>query len=160
MRSLEVRFWAKVTKTRGCWLWTGRKCPRGYGRIFTVRVKGTSHTAIASRVAWELANGPIPPGSWVLHKCDNPSCVRASHLFLGNAAVNTQDMRAKGRGFDIPPRYGAKHHNTKFTPVQIREIRRRYATGKENQYELADAYGVCQATIGGILRGRVWSHVA
>lgn len=71
----------------------GAKDPKGYGRI-QVRPNGTM---LVHRLAWVLANGPIPPGFCVLHKCDNPPCVRLEHLFLGTLLDNNADMMAKGR---------------------------------------------------------------
>ena len=75
--------------------------PLGYGRIwFNGKSTGTH------RVAWELANGPIPDGLHVLHHCDNPPCCETEpsdaypegHLFLGTEADNQADKAAKGRG--------------------------------------------------------------
>jgi hypothetical protein len=48
-------------------------------------------------VSWLIHYGVIPPGQHVLHRCDNPPCVRPDHLFLGNQGVNNRDMVAKGR---------------------------------------------------------------
>lgn len=73
-----------------CWIWTGARMRYGYFQ-YGKKLIG------AHRVAWELRNGPIPDGLYVLHRCDNPPCVRPDHLFLGTAADNTADMVAKGR---------------------------------------------------------------
>lgn len=92
---LAVRFWRRVNKTEGCWLWTGARQNRGgragggYGLI-----DGKNH---AHRVSWELTHGPIPPGMCVLHKCDVKHCVNPEHLFLGSPAQNTRDMLIKRR---------------------------------------------------------------
>jgi HNH endonuclease len=51
----------------------------------------------AHRVAWELANGPIPGRLFVLRRCDNRLCVNPEHLFLGTQSDNMRDMAAKGR---------------------------------------------------------------
>lgn len=94
-RSLAERFWAKVNKTDGCWLWTGCKDPKGYGYIGTGGRRGP--TKSAHRVSYELEHGEVPEGLHVLHDCDTPSCVRPSHLFAGTPLDNTRDMMRKGR---------------------------------------------------------------
>src|SRR5258707_545503 len=89
----EDRFWRHVQKSDNCWEWTN-SLARGYGAFYD----GTRQV-VASRFSWELHNGPITDGLWVLHRCDNRKCVRPDHLFLGTAEDNTQDSIAKGRYF-------------------------------------------------------------
>lgn len=89
--SLE-RFWAKVTKTEGCWEWTGARTSRGYGNVW----QGNRST-LAHRVSWTVHFGSIPEGKHVLHHCDNPPCVKPEHLFLGDHYANMRDCRQKGR---------------------------------------------------------------
>ena len=72
-------FWARVDKSArpdGCWLWTGR-AQRGYGVWRTTRGRGRRTVHRAHHFAWELVNGPVPDGLWVLHHCDNPPCIKA-----------------------------------------------------------------------------------
>ena len=92
-RALRERFWAKVQKGAGCWLWTGCKGYDGYGHFRL----GTRSATRAHRVSWELHYGPIPEGLLVCHRCDNPTCVRPDHLVLGTSADNERDKARKGK---------------------------------------------------------------
>jgi hypothetical protein len=95
-KSLRERFEAKVGKPdkNGCWPWTGAIIKKlGYGEINSC----TGITLYARRVAWELTNGEIPDGLYVLHRCDNKWCVNPAHLFLGTAGDNARDMVKKNR---------------------------------------------------------------
>jgi len=71
-----------------CWEWEGSRFPSGYGRLKRMR---------AHRAVWEAVYGPIPAGLCVLHRCDNPPCVRPDHLRLGTQADNMRDRASKGR---------------------------------------------------------------
>ena len=93
-RGPEDRFWAQVEK-RGpdeCWLWVGATL-KGYGRG-----NWNGEHYYAHRKSWELANGPIPDGLYILHACDNPPCVNPAHLRPGTQAENVRDMVERGRG--------------------------------------------------------------
>lgn len=96
-RPLPDRFWPKVdlrAGMSGCWPWRGALDSDGYGAL-----KDRGRSAKAHRVAWEIANGPIPRGEFVLHRCDNRPCVNPAHLFIGDAGANARDMVSKGRNY-------------------------------------------------------------
>jgi hypothetical protein len=92
---LLERFWSKVNKSDGCWTWTGSKTTAGYGLIWNG--KDTSAPVYVHRLSWELHFGEIPDGLSVCHRCDNPTCVRPDHLFLGTDKDNSDDKITKGR---------------------------------------------------------------
>jgi hypothetical protein len=105
-----ARFWSRVDRENGpvyptvgtaCWVWTAQRDKQGYGRI---KVGGRRWTA--THISWRLSYGQVPKGKMVdgdrksvlvCHKCDNPSCVRPDHLFLGTNQENQVDCVRKGR---------------------------------------------------------------
>ncbi len=108
LKALPFRFWANVDRSSGdCWLWTAglSEGDRGYGLIGSP--VGTDH---AHRVSWVMENGPIPVGMHVLHTCDNPSCVRPDHLWLGTNDDNIIDRIRKGRKTGRRPGQVHKDH--------------------------------------------------
>lgn len=74
---LVDRFWKYVDKGGDCWLWTGG-VSSGYGRV---KEDAPSRVQLyAHRVSYEMANGPIPEGMVVDHRCHVPLCVNPAHL--------------------------------------------------------------------------------
>lgn len=74
VRDVAERFWSKVHKAEGCWIFTGA-LSKGYG-VFRIGCKNVP----AHRLSWELSLGLIPKGLQIDHLCRNPSCVNPAHL--------------------------------------------------------------------------------
>ncbi len=100
------RFWSKVDK-RGpvpehaqhlgeCWIWTAHRDKDGYG-TFTVVRDGKRYCRRAHRFSLELSGVVFLEGQQGLHRCDNPSCVRLDHLFVGSNLENRRDCVQKQR---------------------------------------------------------------
>lgn len=158
-KTAEERFWEKVDKTEDeeCWNWIANKDLRGYGKIRLNR-SGVHYNEFAHRFSFVIhSKNPIPCGLWVLHRCDNPSCVNPSHLFLGTPKDNTQDMFKKGRNGYTGLR-GTVHHKAKFSETDIADIRLRLAK-KESCRSIAISYGVSRPCIQDIKSGDTWKHV-
>ncbi len=147
-RPVAERFWSKVKKTAGCWLWSGSLCSNGYGQFFF-----DARLRPAHQIAWQLAFGPIPAGLWVLHHCDVRNCVNPSHLFLGDREANTRDMLAKGRSVR-----GERNGHAKLCEADILEIRILWARGSTQQ-SIADLFEISQTLVSDIVHGRRWGHV-
>ena len=142
-------FWRKVHRGDECWEWIGSRDRKGYG---LVSVNG--RTERAHRFSWILANGSVPDGLHVLHKCDNSACVKPGHLFLGTNLDNVIDREEKGRGNQ--PR-GERNANSRLTASDVVAIRSLRAT--LTQVQIAARFGTTQGTVGKILRGEAWRHV-
>lgn len=149
-RPVADRLWARVDRTdSGCWLWTGGRSTARNGFQYGVMKVGGKPVR-AHRVAWEVANGPIPAGAFVCHHCDTPLCVNPAHLFLGTHDDNMEDMARKGRGRSA---MGMRHWKAKLTDDDVAEIRRRFTGRRGEQTQLAHAFGISTAHVHRILVG-------
>lgn len=158
------RFWAKVNKkgplphkraikvhpeisgTR-CWEWLGHcRTQMGHGGF---PINGVVY--LAHRVAYAIINEgwPLFSKKNVLHKCDNPKCVRPLHLFLGSQLQNVLDMVIKRR-------HGTVTHpervNRKIPVEHIPVLCRQYSDEGYSCSELGAMYGVTRNQIWHILK--------
>lgn len=156
--AVAPRFWLKVDKQGGdgCWLWTGAKHRKGYGRI---SVGGKSDGQISThRLSWILRFGPIKGRLLVCHRCDNPPCVNPDHLFLGTVSDNAKDAQGKGRldaqlakaRAACPPNPGAK-----LTEEQVGEMRALRGQGWTLR-SIGEMFGVSDGHVSNVVRGKHW----
>lgn len=146
-KTLKQRFMEKVVKGQdedSCWLWQGAVDGSGYG---VIKANGTQQQA--HRVAYQyMVNGgkPIPPGMFICHRCDEPSCVNPKHLWLGTHQDNMADRNNKGR------------QASKLNPAQVKLIRRLHKQGHTCK-AIAERMGVTPAPIEAVMQGKAWQHV-
>lgn len=111
---LGERFWSKVQKTDGCWLWTAGT-EDGYGRY------GLNQTSVlAHRLAYMELVGPVPAGLQLDHLCRVRACVNPAHLEpvtlrenvrrgMGPAGVNAAKTHCpNGHPYDYTERGGRR----------------------------------------------------
>jgi hypothetical protein len=117
--------------------------PHNYGRVGDKK---------AHRLAWEQANGPIPDGMCVCHRCNHKPCVNPDHLYLATSRQNTIDAYRDGL---ITPAVGERHSQSKLTEAEVLEVRASTLSGRQ----LAHRYGVDPMTISYIRRRITWRHI-
>lgn len=151
---LRLRAISRIDKSKGlgpngtCHVWKRCKRSSSYGTWYVLTP--TLKEYKAHRVVWILKHGPIPDALFVLHKCDNPSCVRLSHLYLGTNA----DRAVRERGYNA---LGEDHKNHVLTVTDVKAIR---ATTGVTLKVLATKYRVSTTTISRIIHKQMWQHVA
>lgn len=153
MTSSERRFWAKVIALRpgDCWIWKGATAGlegKEYGNFWLGQ---QDRPYIRAHIfSWQLANGPVPPGLWVLHRCDVRLCVNPRHLFLGTVIDNNRDTMLKDR-----VQFGRRHWNAKLQEDDIALITER-RRGGEPLAAIAADYGIAVSNVSGIAKGTRW----
>ena len=156
----QERFWQHVDRAGpliseelgNCWVWIASVDTKGYGRL-QIGTFAKQKIALAHRLAWELSEG-VRPARHVLHHCDNPRCVRRSHLYEGGHKENAADRVRRGRHLA-----GSRSPSAKLTDEQIREIRGLDWT-RMSQVKVAKLYGVSHVAIWKIVNGKSYQDVS
>ena len=154
----EKRFWDKVDKSGDCWDWRGAVTDRGYGHFWDGNKKVRSH-----RFVYTLLMGFIPDGMYVCHHCDNPGCVKPSHLFLGTQRDNIQDSIAKGRfkfvfGTYVLDTKGENNGNSRLCENDVHEIRRLCSLGVKRTL-VAKMWRISRRHVKSIVLRTRWKHI-
>ena len=149
---LKKLFENNVIKTSYCWIWSGCKEKDGYG-VCSPYINGKKKQFRSHRLSWILNVGRIPRNKWVLHRCDNRSCVNPKHLFLGNVRDNTKDMVEKNRQAK-----GSKCHLSRINEKDVIMIRALSGIGISNK-EIAKRTTITPGNIYWIVKKFTWKHV-
>lgn len=126
-----------------CWPWLSGDNGSGYGHFQRNGKKYYAH-----REAYEIVNGPILDGLYVLHKCDNRPCCNPQHLFLGTHLENIADMVSKGRQAK-----GERSGLAKFSDEIVAMVIAAYKPGEVTQQEVADKFGMNRRHVATLYRG-------
>jgi len=148
LSTLEEKFFRKVIKNNGCWGWKGVLYSTGYAYLSERGVRIGAH-----RLSYQIYKGEIPKDLFVLHSCDNPSCVNPEHLRVGTSKENMRDKVQRNR-CNNPT--GEKHGNAKLTWIKVKEIRRLYISGKYSKQGLGRIFNVSEACIRSIINRLTW----
>lgn len=142
------RFHEKWTlnKETGCWEWNASLNANGYGQM---KRPGERTNYLAHRLSYEIHYGQIPEDKMVCHTCDNPKCVKPSHLFIGTALDNNRDAASKER---------STMHNARLNPEKVEAILLMSEQGI-SQSKIGRSFGVNQQAIFKIVHGLRWKHV-
>ena len=152
---LAKRFLNSFKKEKGqgpngdCWNWTGKKDPKGYGRLTR-----NSKPQSAHRYSYEYYKEKPPKGICVCHHCDNPACVNPKHLFLGTSQDNTADRHAKGRDSR-----GENVYCAKLTDEIVRKCRTDYNNQLYTIGKLEYRYGVSHTGMANAIHGKTFAHI-
>lgn len=120
---------------------------------------GVVRTGHAHRWFYQHATGiRLPSHLHVRHACDIRPCINLEHLSHGTPQDNIDDMVKRNRN-----KHEDSHHWSKINSTLARAIVTAYQAGRDDhpgtrltQYQIADLFGVNQATVSRIWRGRTW----
>jgi|SRR5580765_886176 len=104
----EQRFWSKVARVVGVderehWHWMRSESTRGpaggiaHPHVPMLTESGTKRTTTVQRVVWEMFNGPIEEGMFVVRTCDDPICIHPDHLALATRSNAMATWREPAR---------------------------------------------------------------
>lgn len=132
----------------GCWIWNGYKMKSGHGQY-----SFNGDNVYTHRFAYLIANPEFDQTLHICHKCDNPSCVNPSHMFLGTQSDNSKDMVSKKR-YAVGQAVGGH-----LSDEDVIEIRRMYKTGLYTQKTIGKKFNTHPGQISKIITGRRWGHL-
>ncbi len=133
----------------GCLNWPQTERRAGQYGMFRAE-SGAIHDA--HRFAYFYYHGEMPAGMFILHACDNRSCVSREHLRIGTRRENIAEASERGR---LVQRQAHEHQCAVYSEEQMLEVVERIKRG-ETQGEISAATGVPTTTVKQVRRGKCW----
>jgi hypothetical protein len=153
-----------IIDTDSCVPWPYAVNSSGYPQIVIGGRQVGAHT-----VACAHLNGPRPDGMQAAHSCHNQWCVNPRHLRWATPAENGADRRSRDETATPPTRFHCASvgrssdertlpANGRLNAAQIADLCAVYFAGGVTQQQLADEYGISQATVSRYLHGYTYSR--
>jgi len=124
----------------------------GHLRLRLTDLWGEAHNIFAHRLVAFTYHGFPPPGKpYACHIDGNPANNCPANIYWGSPQDNANDRMRHGTSAK-----GMHHGSSKLTEAQVREVKRIAASTARSQSCIGRQFGVGQATIGSILKGKTW----
>lgn len=139
-----------------CYIWPKYCDTIGYGKFWDCDKRKMVY---AHRFCYEFFCETINDSEkFVMHRCDNPSCINLTHLKLGNPKENSLDKAKKKRTKGFPTLKGEKHTQAKFSDKEILEMRKLYDSGISINY-IRDKFEISLSHLKRIINKKVRINV-
>lgn len=149
----RVRFYQKIILGKFCW---GFQNVRKNG--YCIFSAGPKIQIYAHRVSLVLSTNRCPKDLYACHKCNNPGCVRPSHLYWGTQQQNMHDMIEAGRDAGLQMR-GERQSRAKLRNNQVIDIYNSLANMEHTIRCLSEQYGVGYAVVLDIRRQKSYAEI-
>jgi hypothetical protein len=146
-RNTKKKFWSLI-EVKGpdeCWPWKGKLNRDGYAQWYWKgQLRMVHHVAFQIHNHCFFPRGTRKTGSGgivIRHNCDNPPCCNPHHLLKGTQLDNVRDKFERGR-------------NCKWWKVSeemVKQIKKKFSSGKWTKKEIGDEYGIHPSWVGRIL---------
>lgn len=142
----------KTIEVGACLMWRGSINKRGYGWIRDTQWGKKFSITMPHQLSYILAKGDYDRELEICHRCNNPTCVRAEHLYAGTHKDNMRDFANTGRN------KGSLNRKAVLTEEEVLQIRYMKTQGYSIR-GIAALYGIGISTVQSIHKRINWRHI-